>query len=207
MRIAELSRRTGVPVPTVKYYLRENLLPAGERTSPNQARYTDDHVRRLRLIRALVSVGGLSIGQVREVLAVVDSPEQVHSVLGVVQDAITPTREQEDDESWQAAMSQVEELISRRGWRAEADSAPGRALASVLVTLGELGRDDFLAVYDEYAAACERIAEIDLGYVVAADKVEDVLERMVVGTVLGDAALVAIRRLAHQDASDRWFEC
>lgn len=205
MRIAELSRRTGVPVPTVKYYLRENLLPAGELTSPNQARYTDDHVRRLRLIRALVNVGGLSIGQVRDVLAAVDSPELAHKVLGVVQEAITPTRERED-ESWQEAMREVEALIARRGWRAHADSAPGRALAAVMVSLRELGRDDFLAVYDEYAAACERIAEVDLGYVAAADKVEDVLERMIVGTVLGDAAIVAIRRLAHQDASDRWFK-
>ena len=37
MRIAELSQTTGVPVPTIKYYLREGLLPAGELTSPNQA--------------------------------------------------------------------------------------------------------------------------------------------------------------------------
>jgi DNA-binding transcriptional MerR regulator len=207
MRIAELSRRTGVPVPTVKYYLRENLLPAGELTSPNQARYTDDHVRRLRLIRALVNVGGLSIGQARDVLAAVDSPDQAHNVLGVVQEAITPTREQEHDESWQAALRDVEELIARRGWRARADSGPGRALAAVMVSLRELGREDFIAVYDEYAAACERIAEIDIDYVEAAEKVEDLVERMVVGTVLGDAAIVAIRRLAHQDASDRRFDC
>ena len=35
MRIAELSQTTGVPVPTIKYYLREGLLPSGELTSPN----------------------------------------------------------------------------------------------------------------------------------------------------------------------------
>lgn len=29
MRIGELSRRTGVPVPTIKYYVREGLLPPG----------------------------------------------------------------------------------------------------------------------------------------------------------------------------------
>ena len=29
MRIAELSNRSGVPVPTIKYYLREGLLPFG----------------------------------------------------------------------------------------------------------------------------------------------------------------------------------
>ncbi|WP_346281659.1 MerR family DNA-binding transcriptional regulator, partial [Pseudonocardia sp.] len=34
MRMAELSARTGVPIPTIKFYLREGLLPPGERTSP-----------------------------------------------------------------------------------------------------------------------------------------------------------------------------
>jgi DNA-binding transcriptional MerR regulator len=37
MWIAELSRQTEVPVATIKYYLREGLLPAGELSSPNQA--------------------------------------------------------------------------------------------------------------------------------------------------------------------------
>ena len=53
MRIAELSRDSGVPVPTIKYYVREGLLPPGELTSPNQAQYDASHLRRLRLIRAL----------------------------------------------------------------------------------------------------------------------------------------------------------
>ena len=38
MRISELSSVTGVPVPTIKYYIREGLLPRGERTAANQAR-------------------------------------------------------------------------------------------------------------------------------------------------------------------------
>ena len=41
MRISELSARTGVPVATIKYYLREGLLPEGERTAPTQATYAD----------------------------------------------------------------------------------------------------------------------------------------------------------------------
>ena len=39
MRISELSAQTGVPVPTIKYYLREGLLPEGERSAPTQAAY------------------------------------------------------------------------------------------------------------------------------------------------------------------------
>ncbi|MFG2121903.1 MerR family transcriptional regulator [Streptomyces sp. NPDC048710] len=39
MRIAEPARRTGVPVPTIKFHSREGLLPPGERTGPDQVGY------------------------------------------------------------------------------------------------------------------------------------------------------------------------
>src|SRR5260370_17144359 len=74
MRIAELSRDSGVPVPTIKYYVREGLLPPGELTSPNQAQYNDAHLRRLKLIRALCDVGGLSVAAMRDLLAAAGSP-------------------------------------------------------------------------------------------------------------------------------------
>ena len=41
MKISELSSRSGVPVATVKFYLREGLLAAGEKSSQNQASYDD----------------------------------------------------------------------------------------------------------------------------------------------------------------------
>jgi hypothetical protein len=47
-------------VPTIKYYVREGLLPPGQLASPNQTQYDNSHLRRLRLIRALTEVGGLS---------------------------------------------------------------------------------------------------------------------------------------------------
>src|SRR6478752_6940457 len=61
MRMKELSEVSGVPVATIKFYQRERLLPAGERTHPNQSVYGDEHLRRIRLIRALIEVGGLSV--------------------------------------------------------------------------------------------------------------------------------------------------
>ena len=72
MRISELSTRSGVAIPSIKFYLREGLIEAGERSSPNQASYDDRHVERLRLVRALIDVGGLSVASVRAVLAAVD---------------------------------------------------------------------------------------------------------------------------------------
>ncbi|HOZ59840.1 MAG TPA: MerR family transcriptional regulator, partial [Nakamurella multipartita] len=39
VRISELSRASGVPTATIKYYLREKLLHEGVLTSATQARY------------------------------------------------------------------------------------------------------------------------------------------------------------------------
>lgn len=83
MRIAELSRATGVPVPTIKYYVREGLLPPGELTSPNQAQYDQGHVRRLKLVRALIEVGGVSVAAVRDAVRRIDAPDvDLHAKLG-----------------------------------------------------------------------------------------------------------------------------
>jgi DNA-binding transcriptional MerR regulator len=206
MRVAELSRRTGVPVPTIKYYLREALLPPGERTSPNQARYGDNHVQRLRMIRALVEVGGLSIAAVKEVLRAVDSPDKpVFNVLGAVQGSLESPKPDPDGESWQAARDRVAELIESRGWHAKVDSPPGEALVAALVSLHELGQDDLADMIDDYASACEVLARSELAYVDRRKDIEGLVESMVIGTVFGDVILAAIRRLAHQDAAARLF--
>jgi len=50
VKISELSSRSGVPVATVKFYLREGLLAGGEKSSQTQASYDASHLSRLRLI-------------------------------------------------------------------------------------------------------------------------------------------------------------
>ncbi|MFI7092931.1 MerR family transcriptional regulator [Streptomyces lydicus] len=206
MRIGELSRATGVAVPTIKYYVREGLLPAGRLTSPNQARYDDGHVRRLRLIRGLMDVGGLSVSAVREVLAAVDSPQEpVHKVLGAAQLAITPPPAVTPD-GMEVARGKVAEIIRRRGWRVGDDNPAVEALAVALATFEGIGHGDFEEVVDDYAAACERVAEADLAWVGRNAEVDGLVESVVVGTVLGDAVLTAMRRLAHVDASARRYE-
>ena len=72
MKISELVDRSGVPLSTIKFYLREGLLPPGERHAPNQASYGPPHLERLRLIRALREVAGLSLEGVSEVMRELD---------------------------------------------------------------------------------------------------------------------------------------
>ena len=75
IRIAELSATSAVATATITYYQREGLLPPGEATGPNQASYGEEHIRRLRLIRSLIDVGGLSVAFARGVLGAVDTPD------------------------------------------------------------------------------------------------------------------------------------
>ncbi|TWP48105.1 MerR family transcriptional regulator [Lentzea tibetensis] len=203
MRIGELSKRSGVPVPTIKYYLREGLLPAGVLTSPNQAHYDESHLRRLRLVRALIDVGELSISSVRDALSAIDaSDESLHVKLGQVQEAIsrapsTPL----DDESVREAEAFIAQYGPLEGYDIEC-SGVSRMLAAVLSAARSLGHDKFGENLGAYVEGMRIIAEADIEYVMRrATSVDDVVESMVVGTILGDAAMIAVRRLAHAQES------
>ncbi|MEU3823582.1 MerR family transcriptional regulator [Streptomyces sp. NPDC030392] len=208
MRVGELSRRTGVSVPTIKYYVREGLLHAGELSSPNQARYDESHVRRLRLVRALMDVGGLSVAAIRDVLDAVDDPgRSVHDLLGAAHGRIAPREAGPDDAARDVADRQAVELIARRGWLVDAGNPAVRSLADALAALVRLGHERFTEVsLDTYAEAAERVAAVDVAYVAREVAREDLVESTVVGTVLGDAVLTALRRLAQVDASARMYE-
>ena len=65
MWMSQLSERSDLPVPTIKFYLREGLLHPGEAVGATRARYDDSHVRRLRLVRALIDVAGMRLDDVR----------------------------------------------------------------------------------------------------------------------------------------------
>lgn len=206
MRIGELSRTSGVPVPTIKFYVREGLLPPGQLTSPNQASYDSGHERRLKLIRALLDVGGLSLSAIGDVLRSVDDPAQpVHEVLGTAATRIALPKGGEPGPELDDAREDVVELLERRGWSSQAASPAGEALATVLAALRRAGHGGFVDLLDDYAAAAERVARVDLDYVGRRVAREDLVESVVVGTVLGEAMFGALRRLAHMDASARAY--
>ena len=70
-----------------------NSARGGSRPAVNPADYDESHVHRLRLITILVGVGGLSVADVRYVLAAVDDASATtHEVLGVAHRAIALPR-------------------------------------------------------------------------------------------------------------------
>ncbi|WP_253833973.1 MerR family transcriptional regulator [Actinokineospora globicatena] len=198
VRIGELSKRTGVAVPTIKYYLREGMLPPGERTSPNQARYDETHIHRLRLVRALIDVGGLPVAKVKEVLTTVDSPSgDIEKLLGTVQRAVFPALPTSAEVEMQAAAEQeVHALLDELGWYCRDNHPALSVLATVLVSAQTLGHSGFLDTVRRYATISEQIGVADLDYIADKRGVDGMLESVVVGTILGDTALIALRRLA-----------
>jgi DNA-binding transcriptional MerR regulator len=206
MRMAELSRVSGVPTATIKYYLRENLLPRGEASSPNQATYGDTHVQRLRLIRALIDIGGLPVATVRDVLAAVDDPNtSVHQMLGATVFAVTRVADVQADEHGDRAAAELEELLGRTGWHVHADSPTRDVARTVLAALHGLGHDRIVENLDQYARAAEQIAEADLATVVDVTGRDARAEIALVATVLGDTLLAALRRMAQEHVSAKHF--
>jgi len=203
MRIAELSARTGVPVPTIKYYLREGVLPAGELSSPNQAHYGERHVERLRMVRALVDIGRLPIATIKSVLEYLEQPNpNLHYALGIALHDTMTTRTEVEPPARQA----VDELVERRGWLVS-DDAPARdVLAEVISVLRQLGEGEILELLDEYAAGVERIAAADLEFVSRRSEPDAIVRSAVIGTLLGDALIAALRRLAQENVSARTFD-
>lgn len=197
--MSELASASGLPVATVKYYLREGLLPPGEATGATRARYGDEHVRRLRLVRALTEIAGLSLDAVRAVLTAIDDEERsFHDAMGSVHHRLTGP----GAEPSPAAVAQVSALVERRGWRLYEPNPHALALARALDALAGLDRPADDALLDDYAAAAQTVAERDIASVGRTDRVAGA-EQAVIGTLLLEPVLVLLRRMAQEDASAR----
>jgi len=71
--IGELSRQTGVKVPTIRYYEQVGLIAAPERSDGNQRRYGQTELERLGFIKHARDLG-LSLEAIRELIALSSDP-------------------------------------------------------------------------------------------------------------------------------------
>jgi DNA-binding transcriptional MerR regulator len=203
--MSELSATTGTPVPTLKFYLREGLLPAGERTSPNQSQYDGTHVARVRLVRALLDVGGLSVAQAFTVVSALDDDSvPLSSTFGVAQRAVTQPAPPATGEG--NGVARIAELCASRGWAVYPNN-PGLTMAArVIDTYSALGVEVITeAALERYAHAADLVAAADLEAVASAHDEAQMTSVVVVGTVLGDALFAGLRRIAQEAESFRRF--
>ncbi|WP_022881648.1 MerR family transcriptional regulator [Gryllotalpicola ginsengisoli] len=197
MKISELVETSGVPLPTVKYYLREGLLPPGRSTGRTRAEYGDEHVHRLAVIRALIEVVGLSVQQVRTILALIEtaprSPAELFDVLGRAVGTLTDASQPAPAEDYPRARAALERLGQLYDPRYAAVAQLERALAAAEAA----GVPATPERIDVYGAAMRQVAQFDLEEI--PEEPAAAVEYAVVGTAVHGPVLAALRRLAHQD--------
>ncbi|NEM91886.1 MerR family transcriptional regulator [Galbitalea soli] len=194
MRVSELSRRSGVPVGRIKFYLREGLLHGGALAAANQASYDETHVERIRLIQSLIGVGGLSVAAAARVIAAIDSELPLPEVFDIAQRTVTDERGSVGVS--EEGLARISEVTA--GWCAAPDN-PGRlAAARIADSFARVGQTDDRGWFARYAAAALLAAEADLDEIETRPDRNARAETVVVGTVLGDALFAALRRIAQE---------
>lgn len=202
IRISELAESTGVPVPTIKYYLREGLMRPGRATAPNQADYDTSHEQRLRLVRVLREIGELSIEAISHLVGVIDDPDRsLHEVLGAAHRATGPTSPADAEAAQQQELEEIDALLERLGWDVTPDAPDRRQLADALLALRTLGYPVTAETFLPYAHAADAIAANELAGLPTGAPRDQVVEYVIVGTIVYGTALSALRRLAQEHHS------
>ncbi|MGI5238470.1 MerR family transcriptional regulator [Dactylosporangium sp. CA-139066] len=199
MRMSDLSRRSGLPVPTIKFYLRAGLVAAGTRTAQNQARYDECHLRRLRLIAILTTVGRLGLAAVREILAAVDDPNlslvRLHEVVGAALFAGRPVPL--DDGPLSRAGATIDRSLAGRGWWVDRHSAGHATLTGALAAVQQFAGEADVAILAPYLDAVEALGHQEAAALAKQDAESD-RATIVVRIVMFDVILDALRFVAQE---------
>ncbi|MFF2963003.1 MerR family transcriptional regulator [Streptomyces sp. NPDC057963] len=211
MRLSELSEKSGVKTATIKYYLREGLLRPGHRVSATQAEYDEGHLRRLRLVRALIQVGRLPVATAREVLSQVDDESLGRTIrLGAALWSLPhgPDPDEEAPET-AAAREEVERLLDRLGWATSQElgslSPAHRALVSSVAALIRLGYPCDAEYLTEQARLMRQVAVQDLDMMETYPTEAEQVEVAVASAVLYEPLLMSLRRMAQEEESARRY--
>ena len=101
--IGEVARRTGLKVPTIRYYEQIGLLPPLPQSEGNRRCYRDSDIRRLVFVRHARELG-FEVEAIRTLLALQDQPEnscgQIDALVG---------------EHLEAVDSKIQRLVALRG--------------------------------------------------------------------------------------------
>ncbi|MDT0309223.1 MerR family transcriptional regulator [Streptomyces sp. DSM 44917] len=211
MRLAELSERSGVSAASIKHYLREGLLPPGRRVGTTTSDYDEGHVRRLRLIRALIQVGKVPVATVREVLRHMDDDSLGRTIrLGAGLWALAQEPEPDpEDEAVAVARREVDKLLEAEGWSAARQLRPlSPSYRSLIAAVATLVRLEFPWDADHlahYARLMRQVASRDLDFLETVPSESAKAETVVAAALLFEPVLKALHRLAQEEESARRY--
>ncbi len=75
MTISELSLLSNVPLSTIKFYIRQSLIPRPEKTRGTKAYYGSRHLHRLQLIKKIQTEGNIPLAKVKEIISMIEDDE------------------------------------------------------------------------------------------------------------------------------------
>jgi len=193
--LSALSQRSGVPVATIKYYIREELIQPAQDLSPEAT----DTLEQLRLIRGLVHIVGLSIRQVRQILGLIHSRElnladMMTNATRVVPLAGTrPGREQHTTN-----LDPARAALADAGFDDLPDAPYVNQLLEAMALADEcnIGIDaEHLAAYARAARECANADFRNLPL----ETPSQAAQAAVLGTAIYEPILTCLRRLAHHE--------
>jgi len=72
MTISELSSFSNIPLSTIKFYIRQGLVPRPNKTRGTKAYYNSKHLHRLRLIKKIQTEGNMPLSKIKEIIAMIE---------------------------------------------------------------------------------------------------------------------------------------
>ena len=204
MQLKELSERTGISPASIKFYLREGLLPAGQSVHATRAEYSPQHVTRLELIQALRRVVGLNITQIRNLLKLADDGVPRLELLAAVQRTVLQLDEVGTD-GGDVPTQGGDAVVRFRNWP-DVPSDARRALNTHLERMENLAVPVANEVLDAYSQAVDNIAHFDITATTAPDDVNQLILTAAVGMHLHGQLVLKLLALAQASHAIRRYQ-
>lgn len=193
MLISELAERSGLPIATLKFYIRQGMLPPGAATSATRAEYGDEHLARLRVIAALADARGLPLSRVKDILTLIDDPDpDPISALGKAVSALPPYVDEGRDD-----FPLAKEAIEVLGLTYDSSFTAVPQLDDAIRALKHAELDTSPETLRRYADAMRMIAVDEIAPISDMSR-QEAVAYSVLGTALYEPLMLALRRLEHQ---------
>ena len=127
LKRADLARRTGCNLETIRYYETVGIMPDPPRTPKGYRSYDDTHVRRLKFVMRSRDLG-FSLEEIRGLLGLVDDRTQTCAQVQTVAEAHL-----KDVKAKIADLERIERVLSETVARCTGDAAPECAVIDALL--------------------------------------------------------------------------